>query len=153
MDILKSHRRPVVVVLTDGAPTGINPQCGPSADDWMWISWQCVFGRSWIKQSSDRRTIRMFENLNNTLRFPASWSNLPPSAPATRMHNCNQYITFKAITGKTLADIYLNKFWLFIWCYLGKIILQGSLQGHRIWIHCFNTLHLLYLCCIRHRVW
>lgn len=45
INLLRSHFNPVVVVLVDGAPTGISPQCGPSTFDWMYISWWCVLGR------------------------------------------------------------------------------------------------------------
>lgn len=87
--LLRSHCRPVVVVLADGSPMGMRPQCGPSTDDCIWISWWRVLGRSWIKQSSDRRTIRTLEKRWRTLMFPTSWSNLPPSAPETRILNYN----------------------------------------------------------------
>lgn len=82
----KFHRSPVVVLLLEGLPMGINPQWGPSINWSTRISWLCVFGSRKIKDSSDRRMILMFEKRYNTLMFPISWSNLPPSAPRTRMH-------------------------------------------------------------------
>lgn len=83
------HWRPVVVVLPATVPMGMSPQCGPSTEECIWILWCCVLGRSWIRQSSERRIIRMDGKRHMTLIFPISWSNLPPSAPATRIHNCN----------------------------------------------------------------
>jgi len=85
----KFHRSPVVVVISDGPPMGIKPQWGPSTDVSIWISWECVLGSRKIEQSSDRRMILMFEKRYNTLMFPISWSNLPPSAPRTRIYSCN----------------------------------------------------------------
>lgn len=81
------HWRPVVVELPEGVPMGMRPQCGPSTEDWIWISWCSVLGSSWIRQSSDKRTICVVEKWHNVFMFPISWSNLPPSAPATSMHN------------------------------------------------------------------
>ena len=79
------HWSPVVVLLFDGPRMGTRPQCGPSMVGWIWISWWWLRGRSWMRQSSDRRTIRVLEKRHRTLMLPTSWSNLPPSAPATRM--------------------------------------------------------------------
>lgn len=87
---LRSHWSPVVVVLLDGIMIGMSPQCGPSTEDWIWISWQWVLGRRWMRQSSDKRIIRKLEKRHRTLMFPISWSNRPPSAPATRMHSWHQ---------------------------------------------------------------
>ena len=43
-----------------------------------------------MRQSSDKRIIRKLEKRHRTLMFPISWSNRPPSAPATRMHSWHQ---------------------------------------------------------------
>lgn len=86
---LRSHWSPVVVVLLDNGK-GMSPQCGPSTEDWIWISWRWVLGRRWTSDSSVIRIILKLEKTNRTLRFPNVWSNRPPSAPATRMHSWHQ---------------------------------------------------------------
>lgn len=79
------HWSPVVVLLLDGPLMGTRPQCGPSMVGWIWISWWWLPGRSWMRQSSDRRTIRVLEKRHRTLMLPTSWSDLPPSCDTTLM--------------------------------------------------------------------
>lgn len=83
--LLRSHWSPVVVVLADGAPIGMSPQWGPWREGWIRISCRWVFRRSWMRQSSDKRIILVSGNRYKTLWLPASWSNLPPSAPVARI--------------------------------------------------------------------
>lgn len=82
----KFHWSPVVVVVAEGAPMGINPQWGPSIDRSIWMLWVCVLGSRKIKQSSDRSMILLFGKRWSTLMFPISWSNLPPRAPRAKIH-------------------------------------------------------------------
>ena len=108
MYLQRFHLRPVVVVRSDGIPMGISPQCGPSTEDWMRISWRWVLGRSRMRQSSVKRTIRMVEKRHSTLIFPISWSNRPPSAPATRMHSCNLNINENQLKWQSKQAFYVT---------------------------------------------
>ena len=111
----KFHLSPVVVVLVDGPPIGIKPQWGPSTDFSIWISWVCVLGSRKIEQSSDRRTILVSEKRYNTLMFPISWSNLPPSAPRTRIHSCNHRKSVKLTLHSWTFMINLIEYVRLVW--------------------------------------